>query len=359
MAGKRNRKRMRSNLVSIPTEAELAPKSGLIKRTGRTISVWLAKMAGLNETPDLSGLLKDKKLTIIDVGARHGFHPRWEQLGDNLRIILFEPNKDGYHDLLEMYKHDERVKVWNAALSDHDGTITIHIAAFPYSSSAFKHDETFFSKLNFRALYEAVDTVDIPCKRLEDAVQARFDFIKLDVEGFELAVLKGAGDLLDTCIGIEAEVSYNRWAEGLPLFGDVDSFCKSKGFILCRLSPPACYHYIVPDKRLEAHGITFSGDALYFRSPYSIVELIRSNKWNIEKIPAAVVTYLTYGNFEFAYVFIEQAINEKLLNENDELVKEAYRLIGQRSGWNKIMGLSTLRRIKKLLRAKSPDGLDY
>ena len=204
-----------------------------------------------------------------------------------------------------------------------------------------------------------MDTVNIPCKKLEDVVQARFDFIKLDVEGFELAILKGAGDLLDTCLGIEAEVSYNRGAEGLPLFGDVDSFCKSKGFMLCRISPPTCYHYIVPDTRLEAHGITFSGDALYFRPPYSIVELIRANKWSIERIPAAIATYLTYGNFEFAYVFIEEAINEKLLNENDELVKEAYRLIGQRSGWNKMIGLSTLKRIKKLLRAKSPDGLDY
>ena len=204
-----------------------------------------------------------------------------------------------------------------------------------------------------------MDKVNIPCKRLEDVVQARFDFIKLDVEGFELAILKGAGDLLDSCIGIEAEVSYSRWAEGLPLFGDVDSFCKSKAFLLCRLSPPTCYHYILPDIRLEAHGITFSGDALYFRSPYSIIELIRSNKWSIEKIPAAIATYLTYGNFEFAYVLIEEAIKEKLLNGNDELVTEAYRLIGQRSGWNKMMGLSTLKSIKKLLRAKSPDGLDY
>jgi len=350
---------MRSNLVSIPTKAELAPKRGFIKRTGRTISLWLAKMAGINETPDFSGLLKDKKVTIIDVGARDGFHPRWNQLGNNLRIILFEPDTDGYKELLEIYKNDERVKIYNAALSDNDSNITIHVATFPYSSSAFKHDETFFSNLNFREFYKTVDTVNIPCKKLEDVVQARFDFIKLDVEGFELAILKGAGDLLDTCIGIEAEVSYNRWAEGLPLFGDVDSFCKSKGFILCRISPPTCYHYIVPDTRLEAHGITFSGDALYFRSPYSIIELIRSNKWSIEKIPAAIATYLTYGNFEFAFVFIEEAINEKLLNENDELVREAYRLIGQRSGWNKMMGLSTLKRIKKLLRTKSPDGLDY
>jgi len=128
-------------------------------------------------------------VTIIDVGARDGFHPRWNQLGNNLRIILFEPDTEGYKDLLEIYKNDERVKIYNAALSDNDSNITIHVASFPYSSSAFKHDETFFSNLNFRELYKTVGTVNIPCKKLEDVVQARFDFIKLDVEGAEIAIL--------------------------------------------------------------------------------------------------------------------------------------------------------------------------
>ena len=76
-------------------------------------------------------------------------------------------------------------------------------------------------------------------------------------------------------------------------------------------------------------------------------------------MPVAIATYLTYGNFEFAYVLIDEAIKGKLLSENDPLAQEAFGLIGQRSGWNKKMRLSTLKRIKKLLRSKPPDGLDY
>src|SRR2546430_17309405 len=142
MTGKRSRKRMRSNLVSIPTKAELAPKRGFIKRTGRTISLWLAKMAGINETPDFSGLLKDKKVKIIDVGARDGFHPRWNQLGNSLRIIVFELNTDGYQDLLETYKNVDRVKIYKVELSDNDGSISIHVTSFRYSSSSVQQDGT-------------------------------------------------------------------------------------------------------------------------------------------------------------------------------------------------------------------------
>lgn len=350
---------MSSNLIPIPTEAELAPKTGVIKKIGGLLFSTAKAITGVNDRLDLSGFLQQQKVCIVDVGARFGFHERWEQLGKNLRIVLFEPNKEGYQELLDQYKNDERAVIHNTALAEREGDIEINLAAFPYSSSAFKHDDDFFARLNFRDFYKDVDILKIAAKRLDDVLKDPFDFIKLDVEGYELSILKSAGSLLDTCVGIEAEVSYNSWAKGLPLFGDVDAFCKSRGFILCKLSPPAHYHYILPDRKLEAQGIVFSGDALYFRDPYFIIESIKTGKWQKEKLFPAAAMYLAYGHYEFAYVLLDEACRSRLADAQGPAIKEAMGLISRRSGWKRSFSIAFMKRLKKLCRVASPEGLDH
>jgi hypothetical protein len=47
------------------------------------------------------------------------------------------------------------------------------------------------------------------------------DFIKVDTEGHELPILLGAGELLDSCIGLEVEVYFNNFRNNSPLFSAV------------------------------------------------------------------------------------------------------------------------------------------
>ena len=60
----------------------------------------------------------------------------------------------------------------------------------------------------------------------------RFDFVKMDVQGAELDVLKGLSRNIDSVEFILLECSIVRYNKGAPLFEDVVSFLRSLGFCL-------------------------------------------------------------------------------------------------------------------------------
>jgi FkbM family methyltransferase len=72
--------------------------------------------------------------------------------------------------------------------------------------------------------------------RLDDVLTstpyANVDFLKLDVQGYELEVLKGATAVLEQTQAILMEVSLLPLIEGAPLVEDVLSFMTTRGFCL-------------------------------------------------------------------------------------------------------------------------------
>ena len=69
----------------------------------------------------------------------------------------------------------------------------------------------------------------------------RVDVVKIDTQGSELQVLEGAADALATVRAVEVEVEFNPLYEGVCLFGDIDRFLRSHGFVLWRLRDLAHY----------------------------------------------------------------------------------------------------------------------
>ena len=78
------------------------------------------------------------------------------------------------------------------------------------------------------------EVVTLPMMRLDNIedVRALPDpiFLKLDVQGYELKVLKGAGDTLARSAEVVMEVALLPYNKGAPLMPEVVSFMDQQGF---------------------------------------------------------------------------------------------------------------------------------
>lgn len=119
----------------------------------------------------------------LDIGASIGL---WTvQLARYAPVIAIEP-LPGNHRWLErniaLNGLQSAVKVHHIAVGSEPGTLRIDSAELDGGSAAISLDGT---------------GVDIPVRRLDDLALQRVALVKMDVEGFELEVLRGASRLLE------------------------------------------------------------------------------------------------------------------------------------------------------------------
>jgi hypothetical protein len=76
--------------------------------------------------------------------------------------------------------------------------------------------------------------------KLDDALNKReiVDLLKLDVEGYELEVLKGAEKILPNTKIIMAEVWFSESYKNAPYFSDIDEYLRKNNFVLLNLYNP-------------------------------------------------------------------------------------------------------------------------
>lgn len=118
---------------------------------------------------------------------------------------------------------------------------TFHLCNYPMTSSLYEPNRRLLDIFNnLGELTMTVETSKAQTKRLDDIPEcANADYIKIDVQGAELGVLRGAVNVLKHAVVVEAEAEFVPMYKDQPLFGDVDAFMRAHGFLLHGLSGPA------------------------------------------------------------------------------------------------------------------------
>lgn len=122
---------------------------------------------------------------VVDVGGNRGTYAfRLSQLG--ARVEVFEPNPACYGVLQAWAKGHQSVTVHPVGLSDHAGSIELHI---PVDEGGVEHDAS--ASMEPHAFSRARDQV-VELRTLDSFGLDEVRFIKIDVEGHEAATLQGA-----------------------------------------------------------------------------------------------------------------------------------------------------------------------
>lgn len=179
-------------------------------------------------------LVDVEPLTIVDVGAASldkadPYHVLAERTASH--IIGFEPDHKTCAALNAAGKL--RHSYFPFAIGA-GGAGKLHVTAAGASSSLYAPNAALLKHFTSLAgMLEVKHVSNVETHPLDDVVGARqIDFLKIDVPGGEMDVLKGAARLLPTALVVELEVEFLPMYEGAPLFGDVDAHMRAAGFQL-------------------------------------------------------------------------------------------------------------------------------
>ncbi|MCX6900801.1 MAG: FkbM family methyltransferase [Verrucomicrobia bacterium] len=192
-------------------------------------------------------------VNFIDVGSYGGLPFPWSirpyVLGHALSFDPREPDA-----------RSERQRTMNVALWDENGERDFYIReSFKGTGSSFFETNTEWVKEHFDELkqrgnpwyaetfFERGKVVGIEktmCRRLDDVLaeldwDVSFDFLKIDAQGAEYRILRGAEALLrGSCVGLHVELFLFPIMKGIALKDEVVGYLRGFGFEIAREYPP-------------------------------------------------------------------------------------------------------------------------
>ena len=187
---------------------------------------------------------------VFDVGANTGQYAAMlrRKAAFKGRIVSFEPIPEAADEVRHNARGDSLWTVEQVALADEGGTRTFNVmAGSEFSSlSAPRNDEVGrFSEMNrpVRSIMVSTETLDEAYPRLQAQYGFRRPFLKMDTQGFDLSVLRGAQDCLSEFVGFQSELSIRRIYEEAADFRDALTYYQSLGFDLSAFVPNNAGHF--------------------------------------------------------------------------------------------------------------------
>lgn len=180
--------------------------------------------------------LSNQNLVVADVGAAYGTDPRWNPVRKLAKFITFEPDSRSQN-----YTVTDNTTNFSTGLAKTKSQQTLYLTKLPAASSLYPINTKEIQNFATKDWHEIVGSTSIELDTLDNCLEVhpelKPDFIKIDVEGADLDVLKGGICALDNSVlGLQIEVSFIERHVGAPLFAETDMFLREHNFSLFILS---------------------------------------------------------------------------------------------------------------------------
>lgn len=193
----------------------------------------------------LCGILKKlsrEKFLIFDIGANVGQSiDAFRKVFPDSNIVSFEPNQEIFNLLKKNWGGVDSVSLHQFAVSSKSGICKFHVTNVPEASSLLVPDPKLM-KLSVENKY-GFKEVNVDCITLDKFCNINkikhIDLLKIDVQGAELEVLKGAVSLLESqsVDVIFVEVNFAETYTGQVDLKDLLFLCSTYKYYLWDISP--------------------------------------------------------------------------------------------------------------------------
>ncbi len=196
---------------------------------------WRALAVGVAPSIEHHSVLRSLNIDgILDAGANRGqFSLACRLMHPGVPVVAFEPIPAEAAIFKKVHGGRSQVRLIESALGETKGTATLHLSKSADSSSLLpigKRQAELFENT------AEIGTLTVPVQRLDDLNEnwpgRTRQLLKLDVQGFELNVLRGAVETLKSCAYVYAECSEVALYDGQALRLEVEDFLCEHGFIM-------------------------------------------------------------------------------------------------------------------------------
>lgn len=197
--------------------------------------------------------------TILDVGANRGvFAVRAARCFPGVAMHAFEPLPGCQEKLGRMVSEYPHIRTHATAVGDRCGTVEMFENEYNESSSMLpmmdKHRELWPHTKKTTPISVPITTLDA---FLEKEAVGEPVFLKIDVQGYELSVLKGATETLKKVAVAVMEVNFEGLYEGQAEFSELVALMARNGFRFIELAD---------EMRVPPGGRVIYGDAVFERA---------------------------------------------------------------------------------------------
>jgi FkbM family methyltransferase len=177
-----------------------------------------------------------EELVVVDVGAHEGsIARRIVELFPQATVYAFEPSPSVLPALRRAADADARIRVVPVACGSADGVTKFNVTSEAWCSSVLPPSE--LGKRYYPTWLDVQRVVEVPIRTLDSWARentiSRVDVMKVDAQGYDLEVLRGARDLLTSGVrAVNCEFQFVAEYESCSTFSQIDRFLSDCGFAL-------------------------------------------------------------------------------------------------------------------------------
>lgn len=176
---------------------------------------------------------------IVDVGGLIGKTAvMYSESFPNLEVFLYEPIQQNFNEIQKNTATYKNIKAFKKALGNSIGKSKINVAGRVSSSSLLELNSSTSPEI-FSGYMEKKSTEEIEINTLDAEIpkDKNILILKLDVQGFELEVLKGGMLTLNRTACIVLETGTHNAYVGSPQYHDIDEFLRHHDFVIYDILP--------------------------------------------------------------------------------------------------------------------------